>query len=399
MERLTDKTILLACALATGAAFMPRAQTVAALLMGAAVTMLSEACSKDRRTSQRTRPQAPLKDSSDENRPRLPLLAVLPYVVPLAICLLVLAVPEGIITLPFAAYDLARLPRRQLILAVPITWISTWRFPDVPMGAIVLTAALFAAAYVISRRTEATRIQRERNAAERDRLAERSWRLEAQMRDLSSARELEVRVAVLEERSRIAREIHDNVGHLLTRAHLQAQAYQVVFAGTPDVKDAFSALGSSLGEALDTVRASVHDLHEERIDLGAQIARIAEESGLEVACTVESETAPPNVAACLCAVTREALSNAARHGSGASASLILAEHPGFWQLIIENDLPSKGAVAASASNRQPSGGMGLISLDERVRSLGGTFRAGPTAEGDTWRVFASIPKHLGQGES
>lgn len=387
MERLFDKVILLVCTFAFASALAPGAKTVAVLLVGAAATLAVEVLAGGR-TVVAGRVAS--------------LRTAVSHALPCALCLSALAMPEAVIAVPLVAYDLAGSSRCVLALAAPVAWLASWRTGAVSSAVLLVSAVLALVAYILARRTEATRSQRESNRCERDRLAARSQRLEAQMRDLSDKRELEVRVAVLEERSRIAREIHDNVGHLLTRAHLQAQAYQVVFTADEDVRRAFAALGDSLGEALDTVRASVHDLHDERIDLAAQIARIARESGLAVACTIEADAAPPRVAACLSAVAREALSNAARHGATGKARLSLTEHPGFWRLAVENDIGAVSASAAGAADGSASpSGMGLVSLEERVRALGGTFRAGPVGVRDGvagsagWRVLASIPKRRG----
>ena len=85
------------------------------------------------------------------------------------------------------------------------------------------------------------------------------------------------------------------------------------------------------------------------------------------------------------AVTREALTNAARHARAGRASVHVAEMPGIWQLRIVND----GAVPKEASELEEQG-MGLRSMRERVESLGGTFAV--TADGKQFSVFASIPR-------
>lgn len=370
MERLYDKTMLLFVAAVAAVAFAPRAATVACLLAGVTVAFLVEVF----RTSARA--------------------TWVPVAAPAGVCALAFVVPEAIFALPLAAYDLTCGPHRALLVAPALALLARGSTPGVSVAAKVFMAGLAAAACLLAWRTEATQAQRAANRQERDRLAARSQALEVQNRELRDKRELEVRVAVLEERSRIAREIHDNVGYLLTRAHLQAQAYQVVFADDERARAAFDAVGTSLGEALDMVRASVHDLHDDHIDLAAQVERIARESGLPVQSQLEATVAPPQVAACLRAVVREALSNIARHANAHDVALTLVEHPGFWQLTIEND----GVLEAGRTHGFPAkvhGGMGLVSLEERVQALDGTFRAGPVDRGGHtggWRVFASIPK-------
>lgn len=402
MERLYDKIMLLAVLLAASVAFAPRASTVVCLLVGVTATLVVEVCRMPERQAISVRHAAGLAadDSDSAHQDSLRHAAAtgqllrslhattawLPTLLPLGVCALALAVPEALFALPFATYDLAHSPQRAWLVAPALALLAAWRAADIPAAAGLLMMGCAVAAYLLSRRTERSALQRRDIQRQRDDLAARSQVLEVQNRELRDKRELEVRVAVLEERSRIAREIHDNVGHLLTRAHLQAQAYQVVFAKDEKAHAAFATLGESLTEALDTVRASVHDLHDEHIDLATQVERIATESGLPVHCRLEATIAPPEVAACLRAVAREALSNIARHAEARDVSLSLVEHPGFWQLTIEND----GACTGGGTP-----GLGLVSLEERVQALGGTFRAGPvggSAQPGGWRVFASIPK-------
>lgn len=435
MERLTDKLMLFACCLAAAIAFAPRAATVAVLLVCATAAIAVEVADMGSGCDDAAGVMGDdvageiagsrsLRGSSDGGAVSV-LRQCVPTALPLACCALALALPETLLALPLAAYDLARRPPRALI-AVPFTMLLVGiNRAGLDVLPIVFAAFLSAAAVVLARRTDQTRRQRDRNLRERDRLRERSFKLEAQNRDLVDKRELAVRVAVLEERTRIAREIHDNVGHLLTRTLLQAKAYEVVFASDERARTAFSALANDVDEALGTVRASVRDLHEDRIDAGAQVARIAAEAPVPTHCTTDVAAAPPEVASCLAAVTREALSNVAHHaGPSARAEVSLVEHPGFWQLTVTDDggaapgvenraaVSSEAGAPATASGdavrnaplpegRPPATapyvgrGLGLTSMEERVDALGGTFRAGPDAAGYGWRVFASIPKPRG----
>ena len=202
--------------------------------------------------------------------------------------------------------------------------------------------------------------------------------------------EYEVELATLAERARIAREIHDNVGHLLTRATLQVEALRVVHAGEPRVQADFADVGATLGEALDTVRASVHALREDSVDLSVQMRKVVADvtavAPLAVELDVRCDRVPPNACSCLLAVTREALSNVLRHAAAERVVLRCVEHPGFFQLEVTDD-----GAARSAGGTAASTGMGLASMGERVEALGGTFSAGPVAGGG-WRVFATVPK-------
>lgn len=296
--------------------------------------------------------------------------------------------------LPLAAYDVTR------------PWEGSRgrrRAPSVAAGALLVcvcaaggaaTAPLRLLCCGVACLLSVRATQAERAAASnrqtRDALQGRALELAAKNRDLMDRQEYEVELATLAERARIAREIHDNVGHLLTRATLQVEALRVVHAGEPRVQADFADVGATLGEALDTVRASVHALREDSVDLSVQMRKVVADvtavAPLAVELDVRCDRVPPNACSCLLAVTREALSNVLRHAAAERVVLRCVEHPGFFQLEVTDD-----GAARSAGGTVASTGMGLASMGERVEALGGTFSAGPVAGGG-WRVFATVPK-------
>ncbi len=89
---------------------------------------------------------------------------------------------------------------------------------------LLLTAILSVAATLLSLRTAQLEREQQRMRRTRDELQERALALEARNRDLADRQDYEVELATLAERARIAREIHDSVGHQLTRASLQTEA-------------------------------------------------------------------------------------------------------------------------------------------------------------------------------
>ena len=214
-----------------------------------------------------------------------------------------------------------------------------------------------------------------------DRLA-----LAERARDLAERQDLEVSCAVLAERARIAREIHDNVGHLLTRSVLQMEALAVTHEDDPALAEELAAVGATLHEALGTVRASVHDLHDEAFDPQTTLAElIGEFPGIAGTLAFEAESLPRPVALAVVAIVREALANARTHGRATSVAVSLLEFPGFYQLAIEDN--------GRAANLVGEGGLGLTSMEERATALGGTFSFGPLPPPRTGsRVFATFPK-------
>ena len=212
--------------------------------------------------------------------------------------------------------------------------------------------------------------------------------LQDKNRRLMSEQDQQVHLATLAERNRIAREIHDNVGHLLTRSILQIEAFEVIHGDDPEVQADFHEVGNTVREALDVTRASVHAMADDAVDLALELQRLAHESKIEqVNLSCEADDVPVKVTRCFVAVCREALTNAARHAQARHANILVAEFPGLWQLLVTND----GSIPHSATEQQlSSDGMGIRSMRERVEALGGTFRI--SCERGKFSVFASIPR-------
>ena len=377
MNRLFDKSIVLACCIAAALGLAVDACLVAAFCLGVAVASLTEI-------------------AQGERARRAGEAASYAYI------MVTVFVPSFVPFAPLALYDIARRVRREHVWvalgagAIFVCALVAYAHAGaLPTRALLLTAILSVAATLLSLRTAQLEREQERMRRTRDELQERALALEARNRDLADRQDYEVELATLAERARIAREIHDNVGHQLTRASLQTEALRVVHANEAGVAADFADVKRTVDEALQLVRSSVHALNDNAANLSVQLERIVEgarsDGGPQIELEVLAEHAPANVANCFAAVLREALSNAIRHACAQTVTVRCMEHPSFYQLIVTDD----GAGGAQASGRNVTGGMGLGSMRERVEALGGTFTAGPRAGTGGWRVFATVPKQQG----
>ena len=319
----------------------------------------------------------------------------------------VVAVPAGYLLLgtlatasvagaPLAVHDLARIAalgtRRQRVVAAigcaPFLVFVAGRVPGTPVLALVPVICALAA--LLALRTTEEETTRARLHAMRDDLREKVLALQDVNARLLRAQDHELRAAALSERTRIAREIHDGVGHVLTRLLLRVKALQVTHRDEPGVVADLATLDSDLGEALDSMRRSVHALSEEGEELATSLNLLGSRCGIakvEVDCSTQTEP-PPAVARCVVAVVREALTNAARHGRAASARVAVTDYPAFWQVTVDND----GIVPPGdepLGDGDKNAGLGLRSMTERVEALGGRVRITPRPR---FTVFATIPK-------
>lgn len=374
MKVLVDKGVLL-CGCLLLALLVGRAGTAAVIWLIAAVTIAGLSMSVDRR--------------------RWGIAA------PAAYLLVGTLSTDSIAGAPLVVYTLARLgllgARRARMVAaaacVPFVAVMAARVQDTPVLALALAVCALAA--LLALRTVQEETARRSLHAVRDDLREKVLTLQDTNAQLLQAQDYELRAAALAERTRIAREIHDGVGHLLTRLLLQVKALQVVHRDEPGVVADLTTLDSGLDEALDSMRRSVHALSDDGEELATSLNLLGSRCGIDsvsVDCSTEAEP-PAAVARCVVAVVREALTNAARHGGARSARVAVTDYPAFWQVTVDNDgiVPAEGEPAAAGRG---GSGLGLRSMTERVEALGGRVRITPRPR---FTVFATIPKD-GQGK-
>jgi signal transduction histidine kinase len=211
--------------------------------------------------------------------------------------------------------------------------------------------------------------------------------------------------ALLEERQRIARELHDVVAHHMSVIAIQAEAAPYKTADPPpELVESFGEIRASalaglaeLRRVLGVLRTSGQDTTPQPglADLDALLDS-ARSGGVSVTVTHSGNSVPLPEGVDLSAyrIVQEALSNAMRHAPGSHVQLHLAYRPDSLALEIRNDVvpPASSAVPVLvASGAQAAGGgHGLVGMRERTTMLGGTLDAGPTEDGG-FRVAAVLP--------
>lgn len=215
----------------------------------------------------------------------------------------------------------------------------------------------------------------------RDDGTERTLLLKEKNQALLENQNYEIYTATLKERNRIAREIHDHVGHMLSRSILLTGAVKTINTD-PVVGQSLEHLEDTLNTAMDNIRCSVHGLHDESLNLKDTLENLTA-SFMFCPVTLKYDMGydvPIDVKYCLTAIVKEALHNISRHSNADRAWIILREHPGLYQLSIEDN----GTPAKTFST-----GMGLSNMWERTHSLGGNMQI-YTDRG--FRIFITIPK-------
>ena len=220
-------------------------------------------------------------------------------------------------------------------------------------------------------------------------------------RSLDREREETARLAVVAERMRIARDLHDAAGHGVTAISLQAAAGIRALDDDQDVRDArrvFEEIKRTSRATMEDMRkllgllrpSGTGDLDHARVSLSHLDQMVSEcrAAGLSVTVNRSGDEAalPPVLDQAAYRITQEALTNVLKHaGPGSAATVRLAFEPESVQVEVTDDGPGQtGGVAVGTKK-------GLIGMRERVELFGGRFSAGPM-RGGGYRVFASLPR-------
>ena len=232
----------------------------------------------------------------------------------------------------------------------------------------------------------------------RDREAE----LAARTRELQSEREENARSAVLEERVRIARELHDVVAHHVSVMGVQAGAARRVMAQQPGkAEEVLSSIEASSRQAVLELhrllgvlrRSDQPDELAPQPDLAQLPDLVAQagQGGLQVKLAIEGEprALPRTLEVSAYRVIQEALTNALRHSGGTTATVRVDYRPAALEVEVLDDGRGNGPAPVTA------GGHGLMGMRERVGLHGGHLRAGRTPAGG-FAVHATFPLDGGE---
>ncbi len=310
--------------------------------------------------------------------------------------------PECGFFLPLILYDVLPFPEwgrppESEASGLPRTLAQTLPAPVLALGlashlilghlprtpALLFTAAGCLFSLLLRRRTSSclSLIQKYRRIRDDD--TELQLLLKERNQSLLEKQDSEIYAATLRERNRIAREIHDNVGHLLTRSILMVGALRAVYRD-PALSEPLNQLGDTLNQAMDSIRQSVHDLHDSTVNLQETLQTLIRDftfCPVSLRCEIEPDV-PRTVKYSLISIAKEALVNISRHSNATEASITAVEHPGFYQFIVEDN----GTLPPGA----PQGdGIGLYNMKSRVDALNGTMRI--QTEGG-FRIHITIPR-------
>ncbi|MBQ3545261.1 MAG: sensor histidine kinase [Lachnospiraceae bacterium] len=220
----------------------------------------------------------------------------------------------------------------------------------------------------------------------RDDSVERAQALSDENRFLIKNMDKEIHIATLSERNRIARDIHDNVGHLISRSILQLGAIRAVNK-EKTVGMLLEQLKDTLDDAMNNIRESVHDLHKESFDLkNAADSILKELSGYEVnfECDISME-ADKEIKYAFLTILKEAVTNIIKHSNANKVDVVMRELDNYYQMLIEDNGNVKKDI------RNVNAGIGVSNMEERVRKMSGIINI---STDNGFRIYILIPKEI-----
>lgn len=255
-------------------------------------------------------------------------------------------------------------------------------FPNFKISTIVIISILTFASWLIKTRTASFFTLKTEYITQRDQNKEYELYLKKKNEELLEKQDYEIYVATLNERNRIAREIHDVVGHVISSSILQLGAL-LVNETDPTKKENITVIKNTLDSGMDRIRESIHNLHEDSIDLAIRFQDIVQEFSF---CEIElNYDAGPihqnNLKYSMIAILQEALTNITKHSKATKVLVSFREHPAIYQLMIQdNGIGMQSSV---------SEGLGVRNMQHRVEVLHGNMNI---SSEDGLKIFITIPK-------
>lgn len=206
--------------------------------------------------------------------------------------------------------------------------------------------------------------------------------LEEKNKALIEKQDYVIYTTMLKERNRIAREIHDNIGHSLSRLILLVGAMKSVDSKRENshITESIDLLDETLKNTMTEVRTSVHDLHDDGFNLKEEVDKLIKDfSFCEVKLTYDANFELPNaIKYNFITVIKEALVNVVKHSNADEVKIIIREHPSMYQLIILDNGDDIDRGKIDKYNCETAGefadiGIGIENMKERIKSIGGNL--------------------------
>jgi len=316
------------------------------------------------------------------------------FIVFCSVILLSLFVPNAVFFLPLFAYDVCSTRWQWYILLAVIPVIQY--LDKVSAISLLFLLSIIILSCILQKKTAVFEKKQYQYNLLRDKITEKQMELENANRNLLEKQDYEVHLATLKERNRIAGELHDSIGHVLTSSLLQTGAL-IATCKDESARSNLMVLQKSLSSGMDDVRSSIHDLHDDSVDMYDEVRTMIKEfTFCPVIIRYQVDTPPDKkIRYAFLSILKEGFSNIVRHSNATEVSVVILEHPALYQLIIHDNGNTPDGKNTSGPNiiypSSYSEGMGLPGIKQRVDALGGNV---VIRRNQGLEIFVSVPKEM-----
>lgn len=219
----------------------------------------------------------------------------------------------------------------------------------------------------------------------RDKFKEDSLLLEKYNDQLKKDKEKSVHIAILTERNRIAKELHDAIGHALSSSILQVESIKII-SKEELVKDKLGILQDTLTRGMNDIRVSIHNLHNESFDLKEQIEKLrfsVPNTNIDLVYRLGPDISY-DLKYDILSVVKEGITNCAKHSNASNIRIALLDQPKFYTLVIKDN----GTIFNEETSKN-SQGMGLLTLREIANKYNGFINTSFT---DDFKIHMTLMK-------
>lgn len=200
----------------------------------------------------------------------------------------------------------------------------------------------------------------------RDELKEDTIYLKKYNEQLKIDKEKNIHIAILTERNRIARELHDSIGHSISSSILQVGALKMI--APEDTMEDLNLLQKTLSDGMDNIRKSIHNLYKESLDLESSIEKICSEvPGINIDLNYQIEdNLVYDLKFDILSLVKESINNCIKHSNATNLWINLIDQPKFYSIVIRDN-----GTKYDNDKSKINTGIGLLSMEDIARKYNG----------------------------
>lgn len=205
------------------------------------------------------------------------------------------------------------------------------------------------------------------NKIVRDKLTEDNIYLKKYNKQLKIDKEKNIQIAILTERNRIARELHDSIGHAISSSILQVEALKII-SNENAVISGLNTLQNTLSNGMEDIRKNIHNLYSESLELKSQIEKLCREIpniDTEIIYNLEDDL-DYNLKFDILSIVKEAITNCIKHSNATKLKITLLSQPKFYSIVIKDN----GSIFDENVFKN-SKGIGLMSMEDIAKKYNG----------------------------